>query len=67
VEVGVQVESGERVFNQKGLKNLLISNDAGALDASKAFMPFGSQPKKDASFIIGHKEIFSKEKCFRIH
>ncbi|HMK26191.1 MAG TPA: hypothetical protein VK483_09195 [Chitinophagaceae bacterium] len=63
VKVGIDTEeeSGERVFNQKGLKNLLISNDAGTLDASKAFMPFGSQPKKDASFIIGHKEIFSKK------
>ena len=24
-------------------------------------MPFGSQPKKDAGFVVGHKEIFSKK------
>jgi hypothetical protein len=48
-------------FNQKGLKNLLLSNDFGALDASKPFMPFGGQPNKDTSLVIGHKEIFSKK------
>ena len=56
MEVGL--DSG---YNQKGLKNLLLSNDFGALDASKPFMPFGGQPKKDTGFVIGHKEIFTKK------
>jgi hypothetical protein len=58
VEVGMDVSDGNY---QKGLKNLLLSNDFGVLDASKPFMPFGSQPKKDTGFVIGHKEIFSKK------
>ena len=56
VEVGMDIG-----FNQKGLKNLLLSNDFGVLDASKPFMPFGGQPKPDTGFVIGHKEIFSKK------
>lgn len=56
VEVGV-MES----YQQLGLKNLLLSNDYGPIDASKPFLPFGPQPKKDAGFVIGHKEIFSKK------
>jgi hypothetical protein len=59
-EVRVEVGMGS-TYNQKGLKNLVLSNDSGPVDASKPFLPFGSQPKKDAGFIIGHKEIFSKK------
>lgn len=58
----IRVEVGmDSAYSQKGLKNLQLSNDFGVLDASKPFMPFGSQPKKDAGFVIGHKEIFSKK------
>jgi len=58
----IRVEVGlDGANSQKGLKNLLLSNDFGVLDASKPFMPFGSQPKKDTGFVIGHKEIFSKK------
>ena len=58
----IRVEVGmDGTYSQKGLKNLLLSNDFGVLDASKPFMPFGSQPKKDTGFVIGHKEIFSKK------
>jgi hypothetical protein len=56
VEVGMDAN-----YNQKGLKNLLLSNDFGTLDASKPFIPFGGQPNKDTSLVIGHKEIFSKK------
>ena len=58
IRVEVGFDSG---FNQKGLKNLLLSNDFGLLDASKPFMPFGPQPKKDTGLVIGHKEIFCKK------
>lgn len=58
----IRVEVGmDGTYSQKGLKNLLLSNDFGVLDASKPFMPFGSQPKKDAGFVIGSKEIISKK------
>jgi hypothetical protein len=58
----IRVEVGmDGSFNQNGLKNLQLSNDFGVLDASKPFMPFGSNPKKDAGFVIGNKEIFSKK------
>ncbi len=58
IRVEVGMDSG---YNRYGLKNLILSNDYGTLDASKPFMPFGSQPKKESGFVIGHKEIFSKE------
>lgn len=58
VKVEVGMDSG---YNQNGLKNLLLSNDNGPLDASKPFMPFGSAPVKDAGFVIGSKEVFSKK------
>lgn len=58
IRVEVGMDTG---YNQNGLKNLQLSNDFGVLDASKPFMPFGSQPKKDAGFVVGHKEIFSKK------
>ncbi len=58
IRVEVGMDAGH---NQKGLKNLQLSNDFGLLDASKPFMPFGGQPKKDTALVIGHKEIFSKK------
>jgi hypothetical protein len=58
IRVEVGMDAG---YSQKGIKNLLLSNDFGDLDATKPFMPFGSQPKKDAGFVIGHNEIFSKK------
>lgn len=46
---------------KKGLRNLLLANDAGVLDAAKAFMPFGAQPEKDQGFFIGCREAFTKQ------
>jgi hypothetical protein len=57
VEVGTQ---GTEPF-QDGLKQLLLSNDFGPIDASKPFLPFGAQPKKDSTLVIGNKEAFSKK------
>jgi hypothetical protein len=59
-EIKVDVGMEAAGYNQTGLKQLLLSNDFGPLDASKPFMPFGAQPKKDATFTIGNKEVFSK-------
>lgn len=51
VRLGVDVE---------GLKDLLLSNDTGAIDAAKPFKPFGEFPAAGASFYIGSRELFQK-------
>lgn len=56
VEVGNQSS-----YSQTGLKELMLSNDFGSVDSSKPFMPFGAQPKKDSTLVIGNKELFSKK------
>ncbi len=58
IKVEVGMDSG---YNQKGLKNLQLSSDFGALDASRPFMPFGNQPTAGNRLVIGSKEIFSKK------
>jgi hypothetical protein len=58
-EVKVEVGSMTTV-SQTGLKQLFMAGDFGPLDVSKPFQPFGAQPKKDATFIIGSREIFTK-------
>jgi hypothetical protein len=65
----VKVEVGDlNAFSQTGLKQLLLSNDFGPLDASKPFQPFGGQPRKDMSLLIGNKELFSKKNAsFRLN
>jgi hypothetical protein len=60
MEIRVEVGMGSS-FNQKGLKNLVLSNDLGPVDASKPFMPFGIQPTAGNRLVIGSKEIFSKK------
>jgi len=58
----IRVEVGmDGTYNQKGLKNLLLSNDFGVLDASKPFMPFGTRPTAGSRFVIGNKEILCKK------
>ena len=44
-----------------GVKDLMLSNDKGAIDPSKPFKPFGEFPDNGSSFYIGSKEIFQKE------
>jgi len=43
-----------------GLKNNLISNDNGQIDASKPFTPFTSVPLVGSNFYIGNEEAFRK-------
>jgi hypothetical protein len=59
-EVAVSVGSMNS-FSQQGIKQLLVSTDSGPVDTSKPFMPFGSFAAKDAGFVIGSKEIFTKK------
>lgn len=44
----------------QGLRGLQVENDAGAVDARKAFLPFGAQPAVGASCFIGCPEALSK-------
>ena len=43
------------------VKNLLLSNDFGPVDASKPFFPFGAIPEAGSSMIVGSNEMFSKK------
>lgn len=43
------------------VKDLMLSSDSGAVDASKPFKPFGDFPGVGSSFYIGSKEIFQKQ------
>ncbi|MDQ6763564.1 MAG: hypothetical protein M3015_13170 [Bacteroidota bacterium] len=47
--------------NVTGVKDLVLSSDAGSIDASKPFKPFGDFPGTGSSFYIGSKEIFQKK------
>ncbi|RPI19308.1 MAG: hypothetical protein EHM58_02305 [Ignavibacteriae bacterium] len=51
VEISVQVN---------GIKDLMLSNNSGPIDASKPFKPFGDLPDADARFNIGSREAFQK-------
>ncbi len=43
-----------------GLKNIIVENDVGKLNAAKPFMPFGLVPAIGSCFYIGSHEIFKK-------
>jgi hypothetical protein len=43
------------------IKDLVLSNDSGSIDASKPFKPFGDFPGIGAGLYIGSKEIFQKQ------
>jgi hypothetical protein len=62
--VEVNVEVGDPLLEahaSTGIKELILSNDYGPLDPAKPFQPFGPQPRKDNTFLIGNKEVFSKK------
>jgi hypothetical protein len=42
------------------VRELLLGSDAARLKADKPFLPFGSQPRIDSTFFIGHAETFAK-------
>lgn len=44
----------------KGVKDLVLENDFGSLDAKKPFTPFGSTPEVNANFSVGCEEAFTK-------
>lgn len=42
------------------MQELIVENDLGRLDVSKAFMPFGPKPEKGSNFYIGCQEALNK-------
>lgn len=46
--------------NVTGIRDIVVENDVGRLDAAKPFMPFGPVPRVGSSFFIGSREIFKK-------
>lgn len=44
----------------KGIKNLILQNDTGAISPEKPFMPFTTAPSTGSRFYVGSPEIFSK-------
>lgn len=42
------------------VRDLVIANDDARLKPDKPFLPFGSQPRIDSTFLIGHAETFAK-------
>ena len=56
-----EITSVDIKVNVAGVKDLMLSNDNGAIDASKPFKPFGDFPDTDSALYIGSKEIFQKQ------
>jgi hypothetical protein len=44
-----------------GMKDLILENDFGRLDAAKAFLPFGPTPRVGSSFYINAEEALTKD------
>jgi hypothetical protein len=44
----------------EGLKTVTVSNDQGAIDASKPFLAYGAAPLKGSALAIGSMEVFGK-------
>jgi hypothetical protein len=57
---GLGVSRVQLAVNVQGLRDLQVENDAGAVDARKAFLPFGAQPTVGASCFITCPEALSK-------
>ena len=43
-----------------GMKELIVENDLGPVDPSKAFFPFGSIPTRGSNMFVGNHEVFDK-------
>jgi hypothetical protein len=54
------VEDATLEVEVKGIKELQLENDFGALDSKKPFTPFGSTPEVNVNFTVGSEEAFSK-------
>lgn len=59
IEIHVKV-GDQNEYSQSGLKNITVSGVHGVIDPAKAFQPYGAQPTAGSKFILGGKEVFSK-------
>lgn len=60
-QLKIEVKVGMDTTDNAGLKQLQVTTDAGVVDVSKPFLPFGPLPVTDKNFIIGSKELFCKK------
>ncbi|WP_432695155.1 baseplate J/gp47 family protein [Marinobacterium sp. YM272] len=58
--LGVQTTALSLQCSVQGSRSYSLSSSQGSIDPSKPFMPFGAQPRANAEFIIGGRELFSK-------
>jgi hypothetical protein len=58
---GLVVEKVELEVAVKGVRNLLVQNADGLLNAGQPLQVFGSQPQIGAPFYIGSAEVFGKK------
>jgi hypothetical protein len=56
-----EVDSVRIEVEVTGMKDIVLENDYGRVDPSKAFMPFGPAPKVGASFYINAREALTKD------
>ena len=58
---GLTVESATVEAGANGVRNLVVQNGDGPLNASKPIPLFGAQPRIGSPFYIGSAEVFSKK------
>ncbi|HMB62277.1 MAG TPA: hypothetical protein VKN36_04330 [Eudoraea sp.] len=61
ITLKVRVGEVNGAYNEDGVKNLELHNDASPLNPSKPFYPWGPEPTIGNSFFIGSDEIFYKK------
>lgn len=57
---GLRINSVKIDVDVQDVRDIVVQNDNGVLDASKPFNPFTSQPQITSSFYIGSQEAFRK-------
>lgn len=57
---GLRINSVRIDVDVQDVRDIIVQNDNGVLDASKPFNPFTSQPQITSSFYIGSQEAFRK-------
>lgn len=57
---GLRINSVKIDVDVQDVRDIIVQNDNGVLDASKPFNPFTSQPQITSSFYIGSQEAFRK-------
>jgi hypothetical protein len=56
----VEIRAATLEVTVDGLRGLVLSNDQGALDARRAFLPFGAEPVVGSRLLIGCPEALGK-------